>query len=550
MELDGIGESYTVNDLKAHLVSIHENTIKKLCQFDSIGAFIHRVIEVLDYIFVSSTANLHPLFRPFAEQFMEVLHQISLSILSEKKFETTEIYFIFLRNFLQSQEVPFTGTPLRGLQVLGLLETRNLKFETLYMLDVNDDVIPGSKGEDMLLPQQIRQKLGLETYHERELLKEYYFNLAVNSANEVHLFYVENPEDGKKEKSRLVQKLLWDFQKKDESKQKPEERVKTHRFENPIKYHVNLTNRSPLEISKTPDMIELLKKKNSYSVRQLDTYLRCQLKFYYMSVLRLEEKSEVADEFDMMDVGVIVHEILREYFSQFLNKTIEPKRLSRAEIEKVVEKNFEQKFGTSMLGSTLLLKKQVKFRLGDFIEKYQSPIAESMPIKLLDLETSIRIEKNGYRFAGRIDRIEQRGKEIFIIDYKTGKDDKYVKIDLEKLDVGDRSTWNDAIGSLQLPMYMLLYGTQTNTPIDNIIPAYLFFGGNQIDETIEVSIDQKGDTPKTIFEKIEEIIFKIVDEICNIIVPFTPPKSLEKECSRCSYNNICNTTWIMNKKGI
>ena len=121
-------------------------------------------------------------------------------------------YFNFLQQYVALQNVPFSGTPLRGLQVLGLLETRNLHFDDVYFLNVNDDVLPGGIGSDMLLPQQLREKLGLETRHDRDKLSEYYFHLLVRGAKRVHLFFSES---GESDKSRFVEQLLWERQKRD-----------------------------------------------------------------------------------------------------------------------------------------------------------------------------------------------------------------------------------------------------------------------------------------------------------------------------------------------
>ncbi len=83
--------------------------------------------------------------------------------------------------------------------MLGFLETRNLQFDKVFILDANDDVLPGNKGHDVLLPVKLRESLGLSTFRERDRMAEYYFNCLLQGAKEVHLFFIQ---DGKKEKSR------------------------------------------------------------------------------------------------------------------------------------------------------------------------------------------------------------------------------------------------------------------------------------------------------------------------------------------------------------
>lgn len=534
--LAGIVDGIDVEQLRSHIKSIHDNTIRKFVEIKSIGDFSQKAIEVLNYIFSESTANLHPYFKPYVERLMESLDQVAHSLVRDEKFSEPAGYIIFLQHYLESETVPFHGTPLRGLQVLGLLETRNLAFDTLYFIDANDDIVPGKPGEDMLLPQHIRMMLGLETYHDREKLIEYYFNLVVNCAKEVHLFYTENQKDGKKEKSRFVQKLLW----------KKQQEMKTEKltpFEKSVRYGVKLENPKPQATSKNKEIVEYLRR-NTFSVSQLDAYLACQLKFYYQNVLRLREKTEVSDETDAMDIGNFIHGVLEEYFKPFLGKKIEKDKLTHGRLEEIIAQKMEEDYGKDWLGPTFMMHTQIVNHLWQFIEEYQIPIIQTSEVILKDLEKKITVESNGIRFTGKIDRIEKRGDMIYIIDYKTSSDDKKIRIRLDKLDIDNRETYREAIGSFQLPMYMLLYNLQNDTPLENITPAYLFLGRNEIDEKIEVQIGSEEVSPVMIFDPVRHAMIRLVEEICDINKPFAPTEFLEDECAKCAYNTICGTTWV------
>ncbi|MBI5475988.1 MAG: PD-(D/E)XK nuclease family protein [Ignavibacteriales bacterium] len=538
--LAGIVEGIDIEQLKSHLKSIHDNTIRKFVDIKSIGDFAQKAIEVLNYIFNESTANLHPYFKPYVQKLMEALDQVAHSLVKAEKFAEPAGYIIFLQHYLESETVPFHGTPLRGLQVLGLLETRNLAFDTLYFIDANDDIVPGKPGEDMLLPQHIRKMLGLETYHDREKLIEYYFDLVVSSAKDVHLFYSENQKDGKKEKSRFVQKLLW-------QKQQESMTDKLTPFEKTIRYGVKLENPKPKAINKTKEIVEHLRTIR-YSASQLDTYLACQLKFYYQNVLQLREKTEVSDEIDSLDVGILIHTVLEEYFKPFLGKKIEKEEITRSRLEEVIAQKMKENYGTDWLGPTFMMQTQIVNHLWQFIEEYQIPALQKSEIIIKDLEKKCTVETKGITFTGKIDRIELRGNAVYIIDYKTSKDDQRIKIRLDKLDIDNRETYREAIGSFQLPMYMLLYSQQTGTSLENIMPAYLFLGRNQLNEEIEVSIGGDEISSVEIFDSIRQVIFKLVDEILNINQPFSPTEFLEDECSKCPYGAICGTTWVSGVK--
>jgi len=526
--------------LKLHIKAIHDNTIRRFLEIKSIGDFSNKAIEVLNYIFTNSTANLHPYFRPYVQKLMESLSKTAHSLIKDYKFSDPANYKIYLQHLLEGETVPFQGTPLRGLQVLGLLETRNLSFDTIYFIDANDDVVPGKPGDDMLLPHHIRKLLGLETYHDREKLIEYYFDLAINNAKEIHLFYTESSKDGKKEKSRFVQKLLW-------KKQQELKTFDANTFENIIHYNVNLENKKPAKVDKTLEMVNQLRA-NKFSSSQLDTYLACELRFYYQNVLGMKEKTELSDELEAKDVGTLVHDILEEYFKPLVGKKLSEKDLSRNRLEEIVNKMMENIYGKKSdgdwLGHIVLMHNQIVNHLWDFIENYQIPKAREEEILIKSLEKNIDVEVNEYKFIGVIDRIETRGNKIFILDYKTTSDDKYLKIKLDKLNIEDKTTYRESIGSFQLPMYMLLYGASTKTPFNNIIPGYLFLGRNKIDKDIETLLGDDSANAETVFNLIQPVIFNIVNEICDINKPFTPTEFLEEECSLCPYKTICGTMWV------
>src|SRR5512143_1714724 len=155
---------------------IHNNTIERFLSFQNVGDFAKKCIDLLVYIFNESTARLHPLFYPFAESFITFLDLLGRSLMREIAFAERPSYFIFLRRYVMTCHTPFTGTPLKGLQVLGFLETRNLKFDKVFVLDSNEEVLPDTKKEETLMPFKAREILGLPTYMDRDKLAAYYFD--------------------------------------------------------------------------------------------------------------------------------------------------------------------------------------------------------------------------------------------------------------------------------------------------------------------------------------------------------------------------------------
>ncbi len=529
----GVEEHVTPEQLKEHLISIHNGTIRKFSSFESIGDFARKAIEVLLFVYEESTANLHPMFRAYAETILDMFHGLELSIISTHKFKTTRAYFDFLRRYVTTCEVPFSGTPLRGLQVLGLLETRNLLFDDVYVLDVNDNVLPGAAVQEMLLPQGLREKLGLETQIDRERLTEYYFGLLVNGAKRVHLFFTEH---NNREKSRFIEKLLWERQRQ-EGVQASQTAIRT------VRYDVNLVNGVPTEIVKGAGIATFLSR-FSFSASALDTYLKCPIQFYYSRVLGLEEKEDVTDDVENRDIGKLVHAVLRKYFEGSVGKPLTKEALDSTDMTRLINDMFAEQFGAENAGTLYLIKRQIVKQLESFLRDYQIPLLETSQIIIEELEYTVSARGRGFNLNGRFDRIERRGNEIFILDYKTGKDDTYAKVNFKKLNLEERETWGDAISSLQLPFYLLLYALKTSSDIKHVHPVYVFLGRNSLSKDIETEFADDPNERVENFHAAEEVIFRLIEEITDLSIPFRPTTDLQKHCPTCPFSVMCGTQWV------
>ena len=418
-----IGVECSPARMRQHLVTIHDNTVRRLADVTTIGYMSRQCIYVLMYVDEHSTARQHPLFRPYVEALIESLDIIAVSLIANASMADPQRAMSFIRLCLAQAQVPFPGTPLKGLQVLGFLETRNLRFDTVYLLDANEDVLPGSHGQQTIIPQQIREQLGLPTRRDREELMAYYFDVLVQGAKDVHLFFSENPQ---KERSRFIEQLLW-------GKQKLENKDDVRDYVHAMRYKVWLANTIPDPVSKSNEVVDGLKK-FTFHATALDTYLRCQLQFYYRYVLGLREKEEVAGDIDSGDIGSFVHDVLKIFFREAIGKRLSPEHLDPARLNALLDRQFPLWFGEEQTGAKHLLLRQIRAQLGRFLTRHQSPLCTKESVTLLELETKIpRVVKNAYTFSGKLDRVERRGEKTWIVDYKTGGDEKWLGISLKKL---------------------------------------------------------------------------------------------------------------------
>jgi len=521
----------TLMMMREHLESIHANTIRKMLLFDNVGDFARKLKEVIEYIYKNSTARLHPFFYPYAESFVTQLDLLSKSLMKGIQFQDAGSYFALFKRYIMSSYTPFVGTPLKGVQVLGFLETRNLKFENVVFLDANEGILPDTAREDSFLPFKARQMLGLPTYQDREEIMSYYFNTLVSGAREAHLFYIENDE---KERSRFVEKLLWERQKR-EGKRDAKSYVKT------IQYSINLGKKNPRPINKTVEMIRFLKE-FPFSATSLNTYLHCPLQFYYEYVLRLREREVVSEEFEKEEIGSFVHQVLYDYFKGKIGSILSEKDMNLKELEKVIQKEFEEKYGKDPAGEMYLLRNQIERHLKDFIRNYQLPKIREFKTEILGLEQRIDVVRDSFRLRARLDRIEKRGERIVIIDYKTSANKNYLTINYNRLDPKNRDSWIEAIGSLQLPFYLVTYSTLSVEKPGNIDSMFLLLGKARIDTDIEVPVFKDEAEFKDNFENLTRIILSLLREIVDPEKPFMPTIDPKNSCGRCAYGYICTNS--------
>ena len=529
------GTEHPERELVEHLKEIHKNTIGRFLSFQNVRDFAVRSMGVLDFLFHRSTARHHPFSHPFTDALVQSLDSLSRSLMGGTTFEKVTSYFTLFRRYIQTCTTPFEGTPVRGVQVLGVLETRGLPFDQVFVLDVNEEVFPDTRREDSLLPFQVREVLGLPTYLDRDQLAAYSFATLWRGAKEVHLFFVDND---RKERSRFIEQLLWERQKR-------EGRLESGGYVRKVQYRVDLKNKGPGEIRKSPEMAAFLKEA-SFSATALDAYLDCPLKFYYRSVLGLEKREEASGEIGRTDIGQFVHSVLSGYFGKRRGRRLLASDIDLGEMAGLIEELFERRYGRDPLGAAYLLREQVKSHLTAFLKDYTLPLIKEQSVTILEVEHSIHAVLEGFNLTGRLDHIETRGRRICIIDYKTSAGPEGLRTRFDKLEIEERETWGAAIGSLQLPFYLLLYSGAHGRGIEELEAMFLLLGKAAVSRAIELPLYEPGEGGKEKFEGLKTVILGLLREIVDPSLPFRPAKDLKSLCPVCDYQYVCGTQWLTN----
>jgi ATP-dependent helicase/nuclease subunit B len=543
--IGGEEESVSPEQLRAHLRDIHDRTLRAFEDIATLGDFARAVMAVLSFIADGSTARRHPYFQPFALKYMDAMARLEQSSLGAWACSSIDEAAMFLRQYSAHIDHHFPGTPLEGLQVLGLSETRALRFDRVCILDANEGVLPGGSDVAALLPRAARERFGMPTSRDAAREISYALHCLLAGAKETHVFFIEGEDQPP---SRFVEKLLWAVQQKEVACGRPAtEALKRQAQAHALAYRLLLDTPRPLPVEKSP-AVALALRTHVYSPTTLNAYLQCPLRFYYASVLRLREKTDLTGDVDATDTGKVVHDILREFHAA--HRGMSPMRADanwERDMAGIVDRACAASFGTQLDGERHLIRVQIRRRMAEYIRNYLRPLLASGDVRILDLEAPIEGTLHGFAFKGFIDRIDERDGRIVIMDYKTGGDTRADGIALDNLDLGDRDSWSEAIASVQLPVYALLYAGQVNRPVRDIRPVFLRLGLEHVGLDCEHSFVSDETVLETAYEMSSHVILGLLNEITDPAVPFTAARDLATACVHCGYKTLCGTQWVRKK---
>ncbi|GAA5088815.1 PD-(D/E)XK nuclease family protein [Chryseobacterium ginsengisoli] len=366
----------------------------------------------------------------------------------EIKMETLEI---LINQHINSESIDFQGEPLRGLQIMGLLETRLLNFENVILLSVNEGKLPLGNSQNTYIPFDIRRFFDLHTFLENDSIYAYHFYRLIQDSKNVHLlFNALSSGVNTGEKSRFITQI---------------EMESSHKIE-----HLIIENSSepiitqPIEISKTNIVLERLEKwKEKVSASHLISYLYNPIDFYLSKILKTSENDEIEEELSVRNYGNLVHYTLQEVYEVLKGKVLKENDLKESikaidrYIEIAIDKlKHQPEFYEKGMN---FIHKAIAKKVIESILNYDLELVKSgNKLEILDIEKRFENvdfyldEKDKISFFGFIDRIDRLNGTLRIIDYKTAKiKNLTVKIDESNIDEyfhnGDRKQ------ALQLCIY-------------------------------------------------------------------------------------------------
>ncbi len=258
----------------------------------------------------SSAAADYKSAPEFTEKIIEILNIFGNSYCSNEIMKQKSIFRLF-KYYIDNEFAAFKGIPLKGLQIMGLLETRALKFGKVIIFDANEDILPPVKKYDPLLPYALRKKLGILCYTDYEALYRYYFRRLIFGAREADIIYIKNDN---KIRSRFIEEIIWDEEKKAKKLDIKDINI--------LSFKTDIIQKSSydFEIKKNKLILEIIDSIfTKLSITAIDTYINCPVQFYYKYIAGLSEADTIKAGYTGADVvGIFEHRVLKKFYEDFL----------------------------------------------------------------------------------------------------------------------------------------------------------------------------------------------------------------------------------------
>ena len=462
-------------------------------------------------------------------------------------------YVRLLDSLLAGVSVPFSGEPLKGLQIMGPLETRALDFRNVIILSCNEGLFPRKTVSSSFVPPELRRGFGLPTYEFQDAVWAYYFYRLISRAENVWMLYDSRTEGLKNgEESRYIKQLRYHFQI-------------------PVKTFVSdaepgLPTEEGHIVEKTPEMLEKIAS-SWLSPSALQNYIDCPMRFYYYSVLKLRKEKEVAESMDPAMIGNVYHNTMWSLFTSedemmsdrvFDKREDKPQPMQKVtkayleswmkrddDIRRKVESLMRAELGTDEISGRNLVTASVIVR---YVKETILRDIELLDLhgtdyfEIVGLERPLDATLYGLKFYGVADRIDRIGGcgNVRMVDYKSGKDDPAVlatddaHAEAVAGDIfgGDRDTRKKVKAGLQFFIYDKMLQEKGIADLEHVSNTMYATSGLFAEAPRVCPLNQK------FAQEMDVRLESLLKEIQDPQVPFTKTED-EDNCEWCDFRMIC-----------
>ncbi|MFR9651695.1 MAG: PD-(D/E)XK nuclease family protein [Rikenellaceae bacterium] len=452
------------------------------------------------------------------------------------------IFISLLRRHLQKTRVPFEGEPLEGLQVMGILESRNLDFDSVIILSMNDDNFPSNRTlQPSYIPYNLRAAYSLPTPEHHDGVYAYYFYRLIQRSKRLYMLYCSRADERSTgEQSRYISQLEY------------ESKLDIKRVN--VGVDINLIDAKALEVAKEGRVANELSHFiipnealcNEQTLRyegykqlsptHLSTYIACPLKFYFKYIAQIIKEREVEERVDAPTFGNILHTAMESLYRDYIGLTTIPK-IGKERINQAIESAIVEVYGDISDGfsGSLTLVRTVVHRYITAILEYDRRNSEFI-IDQVEGKVIFDIPRDNHTkisirgFCDRIDRTEQGMR---IVDYKTGR--PHLEFPgVESLFEGKLRSSFGNIFQILLYCHMVTHNGQTNRA-----NAALYYAQAMNNKEFSPEIVNKSGE-ENFMEEFAERLNNLLEEIFNMDVPFRQCNESDKSCDYCDYRTLCS----------
>jgi hypothetical protein len=514
---------------------LFKTLFRKVNSLDELLEYFNQLFAQLLQALKQNKNALHSLEKEYVYHFYTQFKRLEELVKQEDIEISISAFRSLFREVIKSSRIPFAGEPLKGLQVMGFLETRVLDFENLIILSVNEDVFPPSSHHPSFIPYSIRKIFGLPTYEEQNAIAAYHFYRLLQRARNIYLIYnteVKSIQAG--ERSRFLLQIENELCKRNE---------KITLIKKIASTPISDIAVEPLTVNKTTEVLEEMysffrksslpvKYARKFSASALTTYITCPLRFYLQYVARLKEVEELEETIEGSLLGTILHEAMHTLYAPY--KTITAPEFTKIEsnihsgVDEAIRKHFSD---ADRLDGKNILMRNVLIELVAHIVEYDKRSAP-LTIKNLEQEVSLNIplaDGKSVTLYGIIDRIDSVNGVTRIVDYKTGRTEGK-----KAQGIPDLFRSPNHKEEFQTFFYSYLFNSQTKQPA---MKAGLF-RLKKVSEGIKYVNDGEIISAEQ-FAEFEHHIQNLLSDIFNPKIAFSQTTD-EKHCLHCSFKDICN----------
>lgn len=457
-----------------------------------------------------------------------------------------------ITQLVQSTSIPFHGEPAIGLQVMGVLETRNIDFDNVLLLSCNEGNMPKGVNDASFIPYAIRKAHSLTTIDHKVAIYSYYFHRLLQRAQNITILYNNATEDGHTgEMSRFMLQMLVESGHKIERLS-----LQAGQMPNVLQPHA---------VEKTDSIMQQLMKLDKLSPTAINRYLRCQLLFFYNTVAGLKESDEETDDIDNRTFGNIFHKGSQLIYEQLMdaNFTVSENAIKdfladKSALQRIVDRTFNEELfkvananqhpqynGLQLINRGVII---------SYLKKLLQMDLSLTPFRILAMEKPVEQEvvfnvdckTHTLTIGGYVDRLDEveegNGKVIRVVDYKTGRKPQTAVAAFEDIFSGDKVTKNHADYYLQTFLYAAIVrdSLKWNKQKLPVSPALLFIQ--------QASAEENDPVLRVGKERINDIavyhndfwahLKALLSEIFDKEHAFMPTKDRER-CTRCPYRQVC-----------